>query len=56
MGYIGFIGYWFDPAAGHYQKIELDVSGDREYRNLSPSAGNLLTWLKSLDIECPIHP
>ena len=40
--------YVFDPDTGLYRDVELDVKGDWEYRNLSPEAQKLATWLESL--------
>jgi hypothetical protein len=41
--------YLFDPAAGRYREVELDVKGDWEYRNLAPEAQKLAAWLESLE-------
>lgn len=41
--------YLFDTKTQRYRRIELDVKGDWEYRNLAPEAHQLVTWLAALD-------
>ena len=41
--------YVFNAAEKRYRKVELDVAGDWEYRNLAPEAQRLASWLASLD-------
>lgn len=41
--------YLFDTTKQRYRRIELDVKGDREYRNLAPEAHTLAEWLATLD-------
>ena len=40
--------YLFDATSKRYRKVELDVTGDWEYRNLAPEARKLAAWLASL--------
>src|SRR5207237_106692 len=40
--------YTYDPTTKRYRQVELEVSGDWSYRNLSPGAQQLTRWLTSI--------
>jgi hypothetical protein len=48
QGSLGTSCYVYNEATGCYKEIDLQVSGDWSYENLSPAARKLANWLDSL--------